>query len=121
MNAQSVVNGVYEVVRNGYTPILAHAERFEVFRKDPGLADEVLKNGAMIQLNADSVMGKNGFFVKRYCDSLLRENKVHFIASDAHDLKKRPPILKPCYDMIKKEYGCEMADNLFSENAQVLF
>lgn len=76
--------------------------------------------GALIQLNADSVMGRNGFRVKCFCHRLLTEQKVHFIASDAHDIHRRPPLLRDCFLQIHKKYGAEYAARVFYHNAQAL-
>lgn len=113
-----VVSGVWEMVRHGFTPIIAHAERYDVFRKDARLVDEVLEMGALIQLNADSVMGKQGLGVKRFCHKLLKAQQAHFIASDAHDVQHRPPLLRECFSRIHKKYGAEYARKLFCDNAQ---
>lgn len=115
-----VIMGVSETIRCGFTPIIAHAERYEIFRKDPSLTDEVLNMGALIQLNADSVMGKHGLGVKRFCHELLKEQRAHFIASDAHDPKKRPPLLRECFLRIHKKYGAEYAARVFYHNAQAV-
>lgn len=112
--------GISEMLRFGYTPIIAHAERYEIFRHDPSLTDEVLNMGALIQLNADSIMGKHRLSVTRFCDRLLREGKAHFIGSDAHDPKKRPPLLRDCWWKIYKKYGQEYANLLLYENAQAV-
>lgn len=115
-----ITMGVSEVVRCGLTPIIAHAERYDIFLSDPTLADEVLYMGALLQLNADSVMGAHGFFVKRFCHKLLKAQKVHFIASDAHDQKIRPPMLRDCYCRVSKKYGQEYAWAVFRENARAV-
>lgn len=115
-----IITGVSETVRCGFTPIIAHAERYDIFRKDPTLTDEVLDMGALIQLNSDSVMGSNGFFVKRFCYRLLKEQKVHFIASDSHNMEKRPPLLRECFLRICKKYGQAYACRVFYENAQAV-
>lgn len=115
-----IIAGVSEMFRCGYTPIIAHAERYEIFRKDKTLTDEVLNMGALIQLNADSVLGKNGLQAKRFCDHLLKQRQVHFIASDAHDETNRPPLLRECWWMIYKKYGVEYANRLFYHNAQAV-
>lgn len=115
-----IVTGVYETVQHGFTPIIAHIERYDVFCKDPTLVDEVLELGALLQLNADSVLGGNGFWVKRFCHKVLKEQKVHFIASDAHDAAKRPPLLRECFLKVHKKYGGEYAHSLFYENAQAV-
>lgn len=115
-----VIAGVSETVRCGFTPIIAHAERYEIFRKDATLTEEVLEMGALIQLNADSVMGKQGFGVKHFCHRLLKEQQAHFIASDAHDPEKRPPLLRECFLHVHKKYGAEYAARVFYHNAQAV-
>jgi protein-tyrosine phosphatase len=112
-----IIRGVSETVLSGCTPIIAHAERYSIFRKDSTLVDEVLHMGALIQLNADSILGSHGFGVKHCCHKLLRQGKAHFIASDAHDLTHRTPQLRECFLHIHKKFGQEYAARLFSENA----
>lgn len=115
-----VINGVSEMVRCGFTPIIAHAERYEVFRTDEDLANEVLDMGALIQVNAESIMGKQGLAVKRCCHRLLWEEKVDFVASDAHRADWRQPLLGECWKRVKKKYGEEYADRIFRENARAV-
>ncbi len=115
-----IISGIIQCLSVGKVPIIAHAERYNTFRNDPTLVDDVLKMGAYIQLNADSVMGKHGFFVKRFCHKLLKAEKVHFIASDAHDLKYRPPKLIRCYHRICKKYGETYAKRLFWRNPRAI-
>lgn len=113
-----VISGVSEMVRNGFIPIIAHAERYNIFRKDKTLTDEVLEIGALIQLNADSIMGKHGLGVSLFCKKLLKEQKAHFVASDAHDTKNRAPLLRDCWWKVYKLCGREYAIKLFYDNAQ---
>ena len=116
----NVIAGIRDCLDAGYVPILAHAERYDIFRLDPTLTDEVLALGARIQLNADSVMGKWGFSVKRFCHRLIKEEKAQFIASDAHDLKNRPPKLKDCYLRVRTKYGEDTARKLFWQNPRAV-
>lgn len=112
--------GVAETIRHGFTPILAHVERYSAFHDGSNLADEVLSQGALIQVNAGSILGKHGLQVKRLCHKLLKERKVHFIASDAHDAQNRPPVLRDCFHVIQKKYGGEYGAQLFYENARAV-
>lgn len=115
-----VLSGLYEIQCCGYIPIIAHVERYQVFRKDPSLIDEVLDAGALIQLNAESIMGAQGFEVKRYCHTLLRQKKAHFVASDSHRVDWRPPMLHQCWEKVSKKYGEAYASQLFFQNAQAI-
>ncbi len=113
-----LLQGTSQILSEGYIPILAHAERYAVICKEPSLADELVYMGARIQLNATSVLGKSGWGIKRCCTRLLKDGLVHFIASDAHNGTTRPPELSKCYEHIKKRFGAEYAEQLFSLNAR---
>lgn len=115
-----LITGVSETIRCGFIPIVAHVERYEISRADQTLVDELLDMGALLQLNADSVLGSNGFAVKRFCHKLLRGGKAHFIASDAHDTTHRPPLLRECFLRVYEKYGQQYAAGLFYENAQAV-
>lgn len=115
-----VITGVAEMVRYGYTPIIAHAERYEIFRRDRTLTGEVLAMGALIQLNADSILGGNGWGVKRFCKDLLKKRQVHFVGSDAHDALSRPPVLSACRKAVARKYGEAYARRLFLDNARAV-
>lgn len=115
-----IINAVSETIRCGFIPIVAHVERYEISRTDPRLVEELLEIGALLQLNADSVMGTNGFGIKRFCHKLLQQEMVHFIASDSHGIKHRPPLLRECFLRVHKKYGQEYAAALFYDNAQAV-
>ncbi len=115
-----IITGVLAILNSGYIPIIAHAERYDIFLQDKTLIEEVLDMGALVQLNADSVMNAHGRAVSAFCKRLLKEQKVHFIATDAHDATKRPPLLRQCFQMVAKKYGREYAAALFSENARLV-
>ena len=115
-----ILDGVLEVVNFGYIPIIAHAERYEAFQQSLKLAQELTDLGALIQINADSVLGKGGFGIKRYCHKLLKAHLVHFVATDAHDLTLRQPGLRNCYQRIRKKYGQMYADALFIRNGRAV-
>lgn len=115
-----ILNGVMDISNRGYIPIVAHAERYDAFRKNERLAREVLELGALLQLNADSVMGRHGWGIKHYCHGLLKKGMVHFIASDAHDSKQRTPLLGECFRRVEKKYGTQYAKALFRDNAEAM-
>lgn len=115
-----IINGAAETIRCGFVPIVAHVERYDIARREPDLIEELLYMGALLQLNADSVLGLNGFGIKRFCHKLLKQEKAHFIASDAHDPVRRPPILRECFLHVHKKYGQGYSVRLFSENARAV-
>lgn len=115
---RQVLEGTLKLLNCGYTPIVAHAERYEAFQGHRTLADEVIGLGGMIQINAGSLFGENGLAPWLCCKRLLRKKKVHFVASDAHDTQKRTPMLGKCYRLISRKYGTDYARRLFWRNAR---
>ena len=50
----------------------------------------------------------------------LRKDLVHFVASDMHNVDKRPPYMAEAYRLIKEEYGEKRAQALFIGNQELL-
>ncbi|MBR1931130.1 MAG: protein-tyrosine-phosphatase [Lachnospiraceae bacterium] len=102
----------------GYTPILAHVERYECMLKDRKHVEEMRALGCMIQVNASSVTGENGSKVKRFVHKLLKLALVDFVGTDAHNTGRRKPALWKCAELLYKKYGAEYADALLTGNAE---
>lgn len=112
----AIENAVRALSMDGYWSVIAHAERYRCLRNLKNI-EELIKRGAYIQINASSV-GRS-FDVKNshYIKQLLENELIHFIASDAHDLKERTPNMSRCYEWLNKHYGSEYTDQLMYENA----
>lgn len=99
----------------GYWPILAHIERYEGLKKKANV-EELIRMGAYMQVNADTILGKNGFFVKGYVMDLLKASLIHFVASDAHGSRERRPELNECIAYLEKKIGKIKTRQLFRKN-----
>lgn len=113
-----ILNYTQELLMRGWHPIIAHIERYEVFQRKPLLVEEVVDAGALVQVNADAVLGLDGRILKKTTKKLLDHELVDFIASDAHDLDERSTHMEECFVYIRKKYGDETADTLFEHNAR---
>lgn len=107
---------VDELLAAGYTPIIAHVERYICVRKETDMVFQLADMGALIQVNADSIVGHSGLRTKWFCASLLRQELVSFVGSDAHDPKHRKPLLSQCEELVHRKYGEGYARALFLEN-----
>ena len=120
-NYDHIRNGLYTLLMNGYYPILAHAERYREIRAKKSGMNDLREMGCYIQVNAGSVMGKFGFDTRQYTRKLLKQDLVHFIATDAHDLGKRAPQLSACADYMIKKYGeAHMLQLLYDNPSSVI-
>jgi protein-tyrosine phosphatase len=82
---------IFTLRANGIVPIIAHPERYRTIQKDPARLAALIQQGALAQLTASSLIGMQGKTIRRCAETLLKRGLIHFIASDAHGLHKRPP------------------------------
>ncbi len=84
---------VGELQDNGNRVLLAHPERCVAFRRDPAMLRRLVEGGALTSVTAGSLVGDFGAEIMTFARELVREEMVHNVASDAHDLVRRPPVL----------------------------
>ncbi|MBQ7059508.1 MAG: hypothetical protein IJM83_09465 [Firmicutes bacterium] len=103
----------------GFVPVIAHVERYPA----AGSKEKVralAKLGARIQVNAGSILGRDGLKTRFLVRSLLKENLVDVVASDCHDTEDRPCELQAAYYWIKEKYGASYAAAVLRDNPRKL-
>lgn len=114
-----------KVLMLGITPLVAHIERYNALENKPDRVQEIINMGCYTQVNSNHVLkpklfGDKEKVFKQRGRYFLEANLVHCIASDMHNLDKRPPYMKEAYDLVTKTYGQARAQALFKENMQAL-
>ena len=109
---------VFNLKANGIVPIIAHAERISAFQKNPELVGQLVKIGALVQVNAPGLTGQAGPRERKFVEWLLKNRLVHFIASDVHSLTGRPPILSKAVECAAGIVGEEEAMALVCHNPE---
>ena len=109
---QYIKNSLYDLQMGGYSPILAHIERYQCLEKNLQYVVQLENMGIYLQVNASSVVGGNGLSTKRFVKKVLERNLIHFIGTDAHGANIRPPHIKKCAQYIQKKYGDERLELL---------
>lgn len=108
---------VQGMLRHGYVPVVAHVERYACMEKRSNV--EFLREiGAMIQVNADAIIGKDGFRAKMYTKKLLKEALVDFVASDSHGIQKRKSHMEKCQEYLYKRYDDRYVEKILEKNAE---
>ena len=105
-----------ELVFGGYTPLVAHPERYGFVMEDPQIINKWAKMGCLFQINKGSLLGRFGIAIQRMAVSLLNRGFASVIASDAHSAKYRTPWMKDAEELIIKGFGSEAADLLLYQN-----
>ena len=111
-----IKNALYEILTEGYYPILAHIERCECLVREPGLAEELYQMGVLLQVNSSTILGENGRTQKKFINNLLKQQRIHFVATDAHSTGSRSPLIKKCATKLYKHFPREYVDNILSGN-----
>lgn len=88
-NTDEGLRQLEELTDRGYTPIVAHPERYPEVHRNPEFINRLLRRGAIFQVNADSVAGNLGDIPQEIATELLVGGFAKFIASDAHDTERR--------------------------------
>lgn len=111
-------NALRDILGTGYRPIVAHVERYANIMKEKSMLRDLKKMGALIQVNAASVIGDNGRVAKKDVKCLLKEQLVDFVATDAHSDGRRAPFMHKCAAYLYKKYNAEYVDELLFGNAE---
>lgn len=97
---------------HGYVPMIAHPERNRGVMADTRKLQPLVDAGCLLQLTAGSVIGGFGAAAQRTALQLLDAGVVTVIASDAHNLVHRPPLMAEARGALVARYGAEVAETL---------
>jgi protein-tyrosine phosphatase len=86
-------NLVFQLKLAGLEILFAHPERIRYFQDDVRRYESVIQLGAYGQITTGSVLGVFGSEALRFSEELLSKGLVHVLASDAHNVRGRPPVL----------------------------
>jgi len=104
----------------GMVPVIVHPERNPVLQPMADTLSEWCEMGCLIQVTAQSVSGDFGEKARHSSHRLLGLGKVHVVASDAHDIQRRPPLLGSARREVAAKYGESMAEALFTINPRTI-
>ncbi len=113
---RDIQNKCSELLMNDYIPIIAHIERYSILRKNVEYIEQMIDMGVYVQVNASSILGLDGFNMKRFCKKLMKRDLLHFIGSDVHNLTTRKPLIGKCAKYVEKVMGEEYMKKIFIDN-----
>ena len=113
---EEILSWVEDVRQRGYSPLIAHVERYPALNGSLEKVSALIEHGAKTQMNAGSILGREGFRQALWSKRLLRKSLVHVVASDSHDPELRPPELDACLKVLRKIVGEDAAMALLRDN-----
>ena len=105
------------VMDMGIFPVIAHAERYELVQKNPGIIDRWKQRGILIQVNKASLVGKFGRHSYNVAHLMMKRFQVDVIASDCHRPYMRTPAMMDVYETLERKYPIEYLKAVFEENS----
>lgn len=121
---QVISQGTSEVFNRmrgaGLTPIITHPERNPLLRDHRSRLATWVQRGCLLQITGQSLLGRFGERARNAAIALINAGLVHVVASDGHDLEKRPPVLSDSFAFVVDRWGEAAAQRLFVDNPRAV-
>jgi len=90
------------LMQRGVIPMIAHPERNRDVQNDPKLLAPFIRAGCLFQLTASSLLGDLGSRHQDCAHLLLAQRLFTVMASDSHNVLRRPPRLAAARDLVSQ-------------------
>ncbi|NNC55618.1 MAG: capsular biosynthesis protein [Pseudomonadales bacterium] len=103
---------VERLLAQNIRPIIAHPERNKDVMRDLDKIAPFVEMGCLLQLTAASIVSRFGDNAHKRALQLLESDAELVIATDSHNLKARPPILREAMEAATEIVGYNAAHNM---------
>lgn len=100
---------VFNLLAAGYVPVVTHPERLTWIEQHYPTFVELVRQGAWMQVTSGSLTGRFGSRPRYWGERMVDEGLVHILATDAHSVNGRPPLLAEGRDAAARIVGEEEA------------
>lgn len=104
----------------GYGVVITHPERHAFLMKNPAYVQRWAENKPCLQITAGCFVGEFGRRCQAAAWAFLSQPLPLLVATDAHDVRARPPRMTAAYRAICEHRGRAVADLLCLENPRRL-
>jgi protein-tyrosine phosphatase len=112
---------LHEIQLLGLRPVITHPERNAILRLQTDRLTKWVRLGCFIQVTAGSLTGVFGPGAQKDAWRWMADGLVHFVASDAHNVRGRPLKLQAAFELVRRQFGDEKAQALFVKNPMAAF
>jgi len=116
----NIAETFFQLANCGITAIITHPERNPILRESPQRVMEWAEQGCVVQMTGSALTGFWGERTQRVAHWLLEHQAVHVLATDAHDLEKRVPVLSRARAAAAEICGEEVAEALVEGNPRAI-
>jgi protein-tyrosine phosphatase len=107
---------VRELIGDWPTVVLAHAERYDVLKRDPAGAEAWIEANMALQVNAASLLPDAPPDCRAAAVTWLEMGWVSLIASDAHSTNARRPRMTEALAFLEHQFGPQIAAKICLDN-----
>jgi protein-tyrosine phosphatase len=105
-----------ELGRRHMVGVLSHPERNMGLIQQPELLGPLVDRGCLMQVTAGSLCGTMGPKSQKLAEQMVGDGLVHFVATDAHGIRSRRPLLQRAFDRVRELTDEETAVDLCCRN-----
>jgi protein-tyrosine phosphatase len=102
--------------RHNMVGILSHPERNQGILRQPDVLLPLVEAGCLMQVTAGSICGSFGEEICGFSEWMLEEGLVHFVATDAHGVGSRRPVMSEAFERVCQLVHEDIAEQLCCHN-----
>jgi len=104
---------LHQIQLRGFKIILAHIERYQIFRRNPAKLEGMIRKGIYGQMNARYIQERK---TRKQAFNWIEKGYVHIVASDGHNTEMRPPNMSEAYEAVSHRFGVGASELVFRDN-----
>ncbi|WP_153559137.1 tyrosine-protein phosphatase [Roseimaritima sediminicola] len=104
----------------GMVGILSHPERNQGILRQPQVIEPLVRAGCLMQVTADSYVGAFGEEPQHLAESIVGNGWCHFLATDAHGSRRRPPRMRRAFEKAQGHVGHALAVAMCCDNPRAV-
>ncbi len=109
---------IQQLYQAGYRAVLSHPERNQGILADPSILGGLVNAGCVMQVTAGSLLGAFGTQSQRLSEMMVRRGLCHVVATDAHGIKRRRPLLSRAHQAVTAMTNKATAETLFCRHPE---
>ena len=108
------------LLKQNVLPLIAHPERNKDVMRNLAKLDPFIRQGCLLQVTAGSLLGRFGEVAERRARELLDRGDIFAVATDAHNMDNRPPLMRAARAFLAAEAGEATAKALTETNPRAI-
>lgn len=115
--ADSMIDGIGKIIAKGYSPIIAHFERYLGYKGNKKKVETLLSMGALLQMNCEYL---NRFSTRGKGVKFIKKGYVSALGTDCHNTGERAPKYNTADAYLKKKLSAQRYERFHKRQRRIL-